>query len=137
MKRPFGVAVLAVVGILSGVYGFASGLLLVRRSWALMEILVPNEPRTWGVLAVGLPCVLGIIYTVTGIGLWRLRKWARGVVILWAILAIGTAVLNVILKTFNPDRWVPPLWLLLPVVGFYGLCLAYMFTRKVKQAFSV
>jgi 4-hydroxybenzoate polyprenyltransferase len=50
-------------------------------------------------------------------------------------LGVGSVALTFVLKQVT-DRWMPPLWLCLPVTAFYFLCLIYMFSHDAKQAFS-
>jgi hypothetical protein len=139
MKRPVGVTALAALAILGGIYQFAA-LLLSMRDYPSTQHFVLSQPKTWVALAQAIPFVLSLSWTAAGIGLWRLRKWGRRLVIFLCLLAI--IVLAVLLwKQFGADVFSVDVWLrlrwpaLLPVV-VYGLFLGYMFTDEVKRAFS-
>jgi len=139
MKRPVGVTVFAALAILGGIYWFAA-LLLRMRDYPTMHRFVFNQPKTWLALAQAIPFVWSLSWTVAGIGLWRLRKWGRRLVIFLCLLAmIGLAVFS--WKQFdadvsNVDVWLRHPWPLLLTVALYGLVLGYMFTNEVKRAFS-
>lgn len=139
MKRPVGVTVFAALAILGGIYSFAA-VLLSMRDYPTMHGFVFSQPKTWLALAHAMPFVWSLSWTVAGIGLWRLRKWGRRLVIFLCLLAmIGLAFLfwkQFGADVFNVDVWLRHPWpLLLPVV-LYVLCLGYMFTDEVKRAFS-
>ncbi len=144
MKRPLGVGLLAVLAIASGVSGILYGLGLFFVDFVLLgrqppgrEIFALTRPTAWvwAVETAGVPCGLGIIYAAVGIGLWKLRRWARGAAILLLILNIAVlAALATSLWTLS-GFW-EDLWLLLAIAGFHGLCLGYMFMGEVKRAFS-
>lgn len=131
MKRPLGVTILAVLALVAAVAELAWATTL---GWG-GERGIPGE--AWWITAIAplARVLLGLLYAFIGIGLWRLRRWARGVVIVLSALAIGSAAFSVVWGRQLTGFWVP-LWLLLPVGAIYALCLGYMFTGKVRQAFS-
>ena len=131
MRRPLGVTILAILALTAAVVELASAMTL---SWGTER---GTRGEAWWITAIApLAHVLrGMLYGLVGIGLWRLRKWARGAVIAISSLAIGGVVFNAIWGQ-SLTGFSVPLRLLLPVAGIYALCLSYMFTRKVRQAFS-
>jgi len=139
MKRPLGVTVLAALAILGGVHGFAWSLLVVQDLRSTLRLALA-EHRTWVVLASGIPIIWSLSWIVAGIGLWRLRKWGRRLVIFLCLLGmIGLAVFfwkQFGADVFNVDVWLRHPWPLLLTVALYGLFLGYMFTDEVKRAFS-
>ena len=138
MKRPIGVTVVAMLAIVGGTYRFIQSLFWIRSfSETIGNLVVFGEPKTWWfVLAVGIAPVLSIISIAVGIGLWKLRRWARLLLIVFSVLALGTVSLVFILGPISVDFWLRNPWPLLLPVALYGFCLAYMFTDEVKRAFS-
>ena len=126
MRRPLGVTILAVLTLIAAI---AEWVWAATSGWGIERFM---GGESWWISLIGplARALLGLLYGLIGIGLWRLRKWARGAVIAISSLAIGGVVFNAILGQSLS------LWLLLPVAGIYALCLSYMFTRKVRQAFS-
>jgi len=136
MRRPVGVTILALLAMLCGAPGFVWVLYLIWRVVYPREEAVPFQLTLFSLLMYAIPFTWCVIYFVVGLGLWRLRKWARRLVIYLSALGIGFVAFSFIQKQFDSDFSMPPLWLLLAQVGFYGLCLGYMFTGDVKRAFS-
>jgi len=137
VKRPVGVTILTVYWILSGAASFGQGL---RMIWdvVLAGDALPGERSWWGLVLLLVnvfPCVMGVFGLAIGLGLWKLRRWARRLVIVLSGLGVGSVALTFVLRQVT-DRWVPPLWLWLPMAAFYFLCLIYMFSHDAKQAFS-
>jgi len=134
MKRPLGVKILAVFCVISGLCGTAAGAV---EAWRTVARSVELDLFAWVILLVwAVNSILGAMWIVIGVGLWKLRKWARRLVIVLSALAIGTVSVSLILKHFNPDSWMPAPWYLLLVGSPYSLFLIYMFSRDVKRAFS-
>jgi hypothetical protein len=146
MKRPVGVTVVAAIFIIFGVYGFLTELLVIHDRPDLWEIFLLRGPRTWLVLVPWLILACTVCWPVAGIGLWRLRKWARRLAIILCLLAMAWGPLTFVVfyfagESFNFEIWLRNPWPLLVrvlfVVIFYGLCFGYMFTSQVKRTFSV
>jgi hypothetical protein len=140
MKRPIGVTVVAALTILGGVLQSVLSFVVMR---VLLASLPPDHegPETWVVLVSALPVFFGIALTAAGIGVWRLRKWGRLVLIGLCSLVLVHAAVLFVLGYFIPDISIvgsflhyPWHWLLPWVLC--GFCLAYMFTGEVKRAFS-
>ncbi len=131
MKHPLGVTILAVLGLTTGLAEIVWAMTL---GWGT-DRGIRQEVSWITAIAPIARLLLGLVYALIGIGLWRLRRWARGVVILLSALAIGTMAIAVVWAG-RLNGFSPLMWLMLPVAGFYVLCLSYMFTRNVRQAFS-
>ncbi len=131
MSRPTGVTILAILTLLGAVsemvWAIAMGWRTERGNFgqALWISWIGPSARL----------LLGLLYGLVGIGLWKLRNWARHVVIVLSAIAIAAVAFNAVwgrrLTGFSVA-----LWILIPVAGFYVVCLGYMLTRNVKQAFS-
>ena len=132
MRRPLGVTILAVLALTAAV---AELVWAITLGWGA-ERGIRGEALWITAIAPLARVLLGLLYGLIGIGLWRLCGWARRVVIAWSALAIGAIAFSVVWGR-RPTGFSLALWVLLAVAGYCALCLGYMFTRKVKQAFSV
>jgi cytochrome bd-type quinol oxidase subunit 2 len=135
MKRPVGVTAVAATFILGGILQFAASLILMHDMWFLF-----NQLNPWVGLVQWVPFIFSITWAVTGVGLSRLHRWARRLAIFLCLLVMVDMAYILVMGyfrrgPFNNDMWLRNPWLLIPV-ALCGLCLAYMFTDKVKQAFS-
>jgi hypothetical protein len=141
MKRPIGVTVMAVLAIAVGVQWFALGLSIISDFPWMRPLLFTHPETRMEALWVGLLFLATLICAVVGIGLWRLRQWARWLVIVLLALPFGEIAVISILGYFLPDFynvdfWRRHPWLLVLPVGVCGLCLGYMFIDHVRKAFS-
>lgn len=158
VKRPLAVSLLAllflfgaflfilgpVLFLLSGVFGLGLGysfrldLLWLQAPFdaALLALLLRHP--TMGLAAwLSVPIALSALCGVAGVGLWRLRSWARK-----AALVIATlAALNAIAKLFFLFFWQggPTLWqyLALALTALVWIAFVwYLSQPSVKQAFA-
>ncbi len=122
MERPTGVTVLAGLSFLGAGLCVLGGL---------------DYAALVGLSAVGgvLLLVCAAIGVVAGIGLWKLRGWARMVTIVLTILSLVLAVPGLFMSIFSLK--VPQLIFQLIGAGICGLIVWYMFRPHVKQAFGV
>lgn len=94
--RPDGVTILAVLAFLSGILLLGVGAMFV----SVGPVLFPAElpvPAVFFAILGGIFVLIGLIYFLTGWGLWTGRSWAWPVALVLAILAlfgfpIGTIV---------------------------------------------
>jgi len=81
MKRPLGITLVSLLSFLNG------ALILV---FAVMLLL--NEPtasKYWlGIIEI----VLGLLYFITGYGLWRLKNWGLGLAMLLQVLSVAISL---------------------------------------------
>jgi hypothetical protein len=136
VKRPAGVTIFAVMSILSGTSASVHGLLTIG---SVFSSGVPSTSPTtslWLELLPGIGrLVLGGIFALIGIGLWRMQRWARsafiGWTMLWCMVLIGFLVLNEI----GTEIWMPPTLFVLLLLAYGALSLCYVVQRGVKDAF--
>jgi hypothetical protein len=134
IKRPVGVTVLGIVGIVCGAYGVMAGALF------LIGDAVHGSPsngslsglnvRPWmldhGVVA--LVTLLSGIWIALGIGLLKLRNWARVGVIIYSGALFAAWVLATRAKLINRDSTLPLL--------AAAFMMVYMRLPNVAEAFA-
>ena len=142
MDRPIGVTILAILEFIGAGFLILVGLLLLVGMSMLGAMGGGGEGASMmgilgalGAAAGVVVIILALIPLAIGIGLWKLRNWARILVIIFAGLgALGNAA-RVIWGLGSGD-------MLNTVAGIIGLgiqalILWYMFQLHVKQAFGV
>jgi hypothetical protein len=141
-ERPLGVTVLATLNLLSvlplllfGLAVFLDAVLTVREeiAEASADALPIVTSSFAGVIGLGL-AALGAAGIIVGIGLLRMRPWAR-------VIALGVAVLLLsffaTLLTFSLFRFDPLRWAVeLSVVGYNGWIVWYLLRPETKKAFA-
>ncbi len=146
MKRPVGVTVVAAGFIIMGVGRFLIELWIMRQETYVWDTFLFKGLGAWWGLLVWFTLAIGVCWTAAGIGLWRLRKWARRLAIVLCLLAMVTIIQPFIIgyfnrNYFNLEVWLRNPWPMLQAMAlqgsYYGLILFYMFTNEVKRAFSV
>ncbi len=112
--RPLGVTFLAILNFVAAIGSILAMLILV----------IGNPPWPWGdptPLLIG-TLIGALISAVSGIGLWKLRNWARVLtIILGALVLMGSLAV--------------PISLIGLVVG--ALMIGYMFSGSVREAFGI
>lgn len=134
MQRPFGITILAILAILSGLWGVLKGLVIAGIGGAVATWVAPTHPlagavvggiaAAWGIIAL----VLGLFLLVFGVGAWGLKAWAWSLGVLteagnliWSLLvALGPGTLRG----------------QLPAILVAGGILFYLTTPEVKRAFG-
>lgn len=157
MKRSAGVTVIVILSLLGSVFTFAIGILML-----VVMIMAPHSrsdqfpvsPIFFKVMLVMaslmylLPAIWGI---VTGIGLWRLKNWARISIIVFSVLLIlmggfsGLMTLVVPIPS-NPNNTVDPSMMtgirismgafMLTLAGIGVWWLVFFNRSKVKEQFG-
>jgi len=86
--RPLGVAILAILVILAGL---ASVILLGLAIFgvAFLDLVIPQAPTGLLLGILGVAFVLALILLASGIGLWRMRRWAWFLAILATLGGLG------------------------------------------------
>jgi hypothetical protein len=129
---PVGVKIIAVLYYIAAVVLLLAGILAIVGSATFGAYFASLGSLM--ALFGGLMIVLGIIFIAfavlcffIGRGLWKAQKWARILVIIFAILGILSAILNII-----KGQWGSIVGLIIDVIiGAYLL-----FGKSVKEAFA-
>jgi len=141
MERPIGVTILAVLEFISAGFILLLGLLLTVGLSALGAMGRGGEGGSvlgmlaaLGAAAGVLVMILAIIPLVIGIGLWKLKNWARIVVIVFSVLGLVSNLFGVIGGVSAGEM----VSLSSGVIGLgiNVLVLWYMQQAHVKQAFG-
>ena len=123
MKRPFGITVIAIVALISGLFGLCWPILIFTGSAFLGPVF-----GTVGVFA-GIFLIVGpILQLVFASGAFGLRPWA------WylGLISTGITVLGVIINLFNGASFWSAIWgSIVPIIIFI-----YLLTPNVRQAFG-
>ena len=141
MARPTGVTILAVLSFLGAALLLlgAAGMFLLGSS-AGMAAMAGRGGNMGGPLAAmgafaGIAClILAALYLVNGIGLLKLRGWARLLTILLVLLGIIFGVLGIV-RAMAPMMIGLIVWNLI-LIAIDVWILMYMFKPHVKAAFG-
>lgn len=94
IPRPVGVLILVVIYVILAILRFATSLLVVvsegTESSIMVFCLAPN-------------IILGIFYLLIAIGLYALKKWAWIMAILFSVISVFYAILNIYGVTVGID----------------------------------
>jgi len=141
MERPTGVTILAVLEFLGAGLFILIGLLFLV-GFGLLGGAAGQAGEGGGMaVLMGLGAVAGVVFLVlaliplaVGIGLWKLRNWARILVIVFSILGVLSNLAGAAIPLMTGD----PVSAVSSVIGLgvNGLILWYMFQPHVKQAFG-
>jgi uncharacterized membrane protein (DUF2068 family) len=140
MQRPTGVTILAVLAFIG------AGLLVVG---ALFSLLGGMLVSTMGASRMGMLAGVGAaviavfllvaaaVDIVVGVGLWKLKNWARII----TIVLIGIGLLGSVLSIISPFGHMHVFFFLflirrLILAAIYAWILWYLFQPNVKQAFG-
>lgn len=137
MKRPVGVTIFAMLLMVAAILSVT---LATITAWDKgFRHGIPGEPAWIGVIPVVARIALGLIYGLIGRGLWNLRRWARGVLLLYTISGVIVAVAMLIISRIVPQMalWTPPLWGWILFAGYPGLVVYYFMKREIKHAFGI
>ena len=123
MKRPFGITVIAILALLSGLFGLCWPTLIFMGSTLLGPIF-----GTVGVIA-GIFLIIGpLLQLIFSYGAFNLRSWA------WVLglISSGITVLGVIINLFQGASFWSAVWgSILSIIIFI-----YLLTPNVRAAFG-
>ena len=135
-KRPASVTIIAVLQILDGLWGLASGCALLAGGGALAAVIIRfvETPRWLGgtlggaVALVGLVLVLfALLDFVLAWGIWALRRWAWWLTMLASVLSLlGSA------GTLAGGNLTS-----IPSVAIDGLTILLLLTTSVRRALGI
>jgi hypothetical protein len=141
MARPTGVTILAVLSFLGAALCLlASAGMFIIGSSAGIAAMAGRGGNMGGPLAAmgafaGIAClILAVLYLVNGIGLLKLRGWARLLTILLVLLGIIFGVLGIV-RAMAPMMIGLIVWDLI-LIAIDVWILMYMFKPHVKAAFG-
>lgn len=132
-ERPAGVTVLAVLQIIGGIGSMGMGGLLIIGSLGMAAStdipLVGAFGTAGGVIAAG----IGVLGLLLGIGLLRLRNWARVTAMALCSLSYVSLALSLRFASLCPQGMIGP------VIGclIATIIIAYLRSRNVKAAFGI
>ncbi len=104
-EKPAGIVVLAVLYIIEGLVGIATGAVIWGGSSALGFGFAKGLGAALGAIII----IIGLIDFLVGYGLWTLKPWARTVAIVFAVIGlisfpIGTIISIIVLwYLFKPE----------------------------------
>jgi uncharacterized membrane protein (DUF2068 family) len=140
MQRPTGVTILAVLAfigagllVVGALFGLLGGMLVSTMSASRMGMMAGVGAA---VLAVFL-LIFAAVDVVVGVGLWKLKNWAR----ILTIVLTGIAFLGSVLSILNPFGHMHIFFFVflirrLVLAAIYAWILWYLFQPNVKQAFG-
>jgi predicted membrane protein DUF2127 len=141
MARPTGVTILAVLSFLAaGLYLLAAAGMFLMGSSAGLAAMAGRGGSMGGPLAAmgafaGIAClILAALCLVNGIGLLKLRGWARLLTILLTLLGIVFEVMGIV-RAMAPMMMVLIVWDLI-LIAIDAWILMYLFKPHVKAAFG-
>lgn len=141
MARPTGVTILAVLSFLAaGLYLLAAAGMFLMGSSAGLAAMAGRGGNMGGPLAAmgafaGIAClILAALCLVNGIGLLKLRGWARLLTILLTLLAIVFEVMGIVRAL--PGMHVTIIVWELILIAIDAWILMYLFKPHVKAAFG-
>ncbi len=108
MARPLGVSILAVLAFLAGI------LLLAVGALALLAAGVFQEALLAAIAAVSV--IMGILYLVGGIGLWRLTMWGWWMAVIASLISLISTGTQVAVDTSTLLTSIPSLALALIIL---------------------
>jgi len=141
MDRPTGITILAVLEFLTAGALILAALLFIV-AFGLLGGAAGQAGESGGMaVLMGLGAVAGVILLVIaliplalGYGLWKLKNWARILVIVFSILGVLSNLAGAAIPLMTGE----PVSAVSSVIGLgvNGLILWYMFQPHVKQAFG-
>jgi uncharacterized membrane protein (DUF2068 family) len=140
MQRPTGVTILAVLAfigaalmIVGALFGLLGGMLVSAMGSSRMGMLAGVGAALLAVFLL----VCAAVNVVVGVGLWKLKNWARII----TIVLTGVGLLGSVLSIFNPFGHMHLFLFVflirrLILAAIYAWILWYLFQPNVKQAFG-
>jgi len=142
MDRPTGVTIVAMLNFLGALFCVLGGLLLfvglgvagaaaqTRRGGTGVMALLMGMGALGGVVCL----VAAALSVIIGIGLWKLRNWARVLTIVFTALGLLFCVFGILTGLLHFHLVLVVFRLVF--MAIYVLILWYMFQPHVKQAFG-
>lgn len=141
MERPTGVTVLAILDFLGALILICAGLAFLL-GMGIAGAGMMSQARGGGAFLAGLGAIGGVVFLVfaaisalIGIGLWKLKNWARIVTIVFSGLGILGGLLGLLTALLHFSVFT--LVFRLVFIGIYALIIWYMLQPDVKKVFGV
>ncbi len=143
MERPTGVTVLAVLNFLgAGLYALLAVLFFLIGAGGAASGVLDEMGGGAAAFLLGLGAAVGVILLIfaaiglaIGIGMWKLRNWARIVTIVLVGLSLLLGVLGLLGSLISFE--LGSLIFQAIFVALYAWIIWYLFQPHVKQAFGV
>lgn len=134
MSRPFGVTLLAVLSLASGLFRLLKALVWLGLGGALAGVSALANPAA-GAIIGGLAVIFGGLALVTGLcslgfawGAWNLRPWAWSVGIWTHATILAWSILAVLGPWLLSERWLD--------IAISGTVLYYLTSGPIRRAFG-
>ncbi len=135
MKRPVGVTILAVIGIIYGIFSLLLALLGLLGSALLASgtygAAVKYSAGTLAYATIS-DAVLGILYLAFGIGAFQLKGWAWTTGVVALVLDILRNIVSLVIRGFSAGSIVVPIVTIVIAL----VLLWYLFRPNVRAAFG-
>jgi hypothetical protein len=133
-KAPTGIKVISVLYYIGAVIYALLGIFMIIGANVVVNSLISSLPNLIGIVTSGVIIGVGIFLLGFGVlsffiarGLWKLRKWARVLVIIFASLGVLSSLIGII-QDFNFGDLVR--------IIVHGIILVYIgFSVEVRKAF--
>lgn len=140
MKRPVGVTILAVIGIIYGIFSLLLALLgllgeaLLASGFGNLGTRASTSGISPGNLAYATitDAILGILYLAFGIGAFQLKGWARNAGVVALVLDIVRQIIGVVRQGFGVGK--SAVAIITIVIAL--VLLWYLFRPNVRAAFG-
>lgn len=121
--RPVGVKVLSIFFFVCSLFLIALSVLVIIKLSAI-AVIVPILGTGSGIVLF----LLGILFLVMGVGLWKMKNWARLLVAAFCLISLLGAIWSV----FIDGRL-----LSIPNLVIFGLIIYYLlFSKKIRENFK-
>lgn len=94
MNRPAGVLVLVVIYVILAVLRFGTALLVLASEGTQQALMI---------FCLAPAVILGIIYLFIAVGLWALKRWAWILAVVFSLISVFYAILNIYGVTAGSD----------------------------------
>ncbi len=143
MERPTGVTVLAVLNFLgAGLYALLAVLFFLIGAGGAASGMMSEMGGGAAAFLLGLGAAVGVILLIfaaiglaIGIGIWKLRNWARIVTIVLVGLSLLLGVIGLLGSLISSE--LGSLIFQATFAALYAWIIWYLFQPHVKQAFGV
>jgi hypothetical protein len=135
-KRPASVTIIAVLQILDGLWGLASGCALLAGGGALAAVIIRfvEAPRWLGGTLGGVVALVGLVLVLFAVsdlvlawGIWTLRRWAWWPMMTTSVLSLLGSASTLVGGNLTS----------IPSVVIDGLTILLLLTTSVRRAFGI